>query len=289
MIKLNSRILAIGFALVWLDSHLIGGDIGDPPPNVKLMRITDETILPQRDKPFSKKQRFMRFIWEIQEKEKTFGYVAVQLNFHQARREWSVGVYEYDPIQKQKKLRGNRIPWLPERGRFPADALNYAVGYSIQVFGADHPQERDRIASLHGRLDLWREVWLDFLKAVRETLRDGPPEEEREQPCGVINTNLWDFEAARWIYRVCKQEGRAALLKHGLGEVLYQGYMDVGRLSSFGSETKDFRHVPPEKTWNEISNLPGLGNFNDPSFSLTLCSCHSEFLHLIDWDKKRID
>lgn len=141
MIKLNSRILAIGFALVWLDSHLIGGDIGDPPPNVKLMRITEETILPQRDKPFSKKQRFMRFIWEIQEKEKTFGYVAVQLDFHQARHEWSIGVYEYDPIQKQKKLREDRIHWLPERGRFPADALNYTIGNSILTFSAKYPEE----------------------------------------------------------------------------------------------------------------------------------------------------
>lgn len=197
MIKFNSRILAIGLALIWLDSHLIGGDIGNPPPNVKLRRITDEPILPQRDKPSSKKQQFMRFIWEIQEKGKTFGHVTVQFDFIQARREWHIGVYEYDPIQKQKKGRENRIPWLPERGRFPADALNYAIGDSILVFGAKYPQERGNIATLHGSLDLWREVWLDFLKAVRETLRDGPPEEEREQPCGYINTNLWDFEAAR--------------------------------------------------------------------------------------------
>ena len=168
MIKLNSRILAIGLALVWLDSHLIGGDIGDPPPNLKLMRITDETILPRRDKPSSKKQQFMRFIWEIQEKEKTSGHVAVQFDFIHARREWHIGVYEYDPIQKQKKLRENRIPWLPERGRFPADALNYAIGDSILVFGAKYPQERGNIATLHGSLYLWREVWLDFLKAVRK-------------------------------------------------------------------------------------------------------------------------
>ncbi len=247
MIKLNSRILAIGLALVWLDSHLIGGDIRDPPLNLKLRQITNETILPQRDKPSSKKQQFMRFIWEIQEKGKTSSHVAVQFDFIQGQREWYIGVYEYDPIQKQKKLRENRIPWLPERGRFPANTLNYAIGDSILVFGAKYSQERGNIATLHGRLDLWREVWLDFLKTARETLRDGPPEEEREQPCGYINTTLWDFEASQWMYHVCKQEGHVVLMKHGLGKTLYQCHMDVGRLS-FHGEIKDFRFVPPEKT-----------------------------------------
>ena len=81
MIKLNSWILVIGLALIWLDSHLIGGDTGNPPLNLQLRRITKETILTQRDKPFSKKQRFMRFILDIQEKEKTSGHVAVQFDF----------------------------------------------------------------------------------------------------------------------------------------------------------------------------------------------------------------
>ena len=55
----------------------------------------------------------------------------------------------------------------------------------------------------------------------------------------------------------------------------------------FHGEIRDFRYVLPEKTWNEISNLPDLGNSSQASFSLTLCRCRSEFSSIIDWDKTR--